>query len=496
MKKRNRNLIVLIVVTLVTAMLTVLAWTGMSGFGIKKLVPMYQVIKGGTEYNGGQTYIYQITDEANRTEENQRKNMTLVKERLDLLNSLKNTGWIEMKGITIQAQGGDKIRVDIATNAADGLGYATRMQLQTEVLSSIFSPGLFTLEDTANNVIIDSNDIASAKSQSTDIAGFNSIVLTLTDEGAQKMAEATKDAKDEVMVQPTPTPAEGETEDATATADAAGSSVAVDSEGNVVDEDTISSENGMEFLFKRDGSQITETYITQPVTGNQVVIAERGIMNSAFDSIIDTINAGALTPMTQTAQWSIAASDGGATMTNLVFGILLAIAIIAVILLILYRAGGVSAVLSMLIFGFLLMLGSSTIESIIFSPATIVGLIAAAIIGVAYQILLQETNGRLIRSGNSVEAAARGCLKACMAPVLDSAVVFYLGGAALAFWGGEVMRNFALIFMVGVTFALVCYFVGYGLLILMSGIDEKGSHYLCLGSRNKEISDAKEANNA
>ncbi len=476
MNQRRRNLIVLIVVVLLTAVLTVLAFTGFSGTGIYKLVPMYKEMKGALDFSGGRVNVYQIEDEAGRNAENQKKDIDVMQKRIVALNGLKKYGWPEVTGLRLYSQGADKIRVEAPYNIRSSIGALYKEQAVAETMEYISSPGVFTVETAAGMEVLKNEDFVGATAQQTAMGGngyvFGHIVLELTEQGQQKLAEVTVNATDEIFEQ---SQIEGETgEDPVAAAAGQGDSA----------ENQAETQPGLKFVFKLDGAEVATKYFVAPFTGMSLAIPDQGMDMASATRMAETINIGPLSAaLAEVSLSNVTATQGSATLNKLLFGVLFGLAIALVLILIVYRAGGVASDLALLIFGFLIMLGYSTIPSAIMTPAGVLGMAAAVIVAVVWQLHLLEAVSRSCNMGATAAAAAAQSLKSTVRAVLDGAVLIYLGGAACIFWGGEMLKDFAVVLLIGISFALVAYFIGYGLLALMGGIDSDAAHYRRMGSK-------------
>ena len=470
MTKRRRNLIVLIAVILVTAVLTVLAFTGINGTGIYKLVPMYKEIKGGTDFAGGRTAVYQIKEEADRNRENQTKAITAIDKRLDTLKALEDFGHPHIEGLRVYAQGEDKVRIETPEYYRGGaqLGVAVRGQVISETLELLTYRGYFTLEDAEGNVVLNSDDFTGAHTElirQESYYQFASINVELTEEGQKKLIDATANATDQ---EPEPV---------------------LDEEGNSTQQ-----EPGLKFNFKMDGSQMMEVVYTAPFTGTELIVSPEGVDMAGAVRTARLVNDGPMpAELQQLTNASITPTQGFGILNKLLFGSLIGLAVVMVLILILYRSGGIAADLALLVFGFLLMLGLSTIQSVVITPAALLGMTAAMLVAVMFQVLLLESVSRSIQMGAAVLAATEKCLKNTFKTVLDVLIMVCLGGAMCYFLGGEMLKDFAIVAMVGVVFAFVAYFVGMGLLVLMGGLDDNTSHYRRMGSTAAANQDKKQA---
>jgi len=167
--KKSRAIVSLI---LIAALLGLLAYTSLVGFGTKGSGSMKN-IKLGLDLAGGVSITYQTT-EANPSKEDMSDTIYKLQKRVEQYST----------EATVYQEGDDRISIEIP-----GVSDAN------QILEELGKPGSLEFQDQEGNVVLNGSDVKSASAgQSTDKMGAVEYVvqLTLTEEGTEKFAEATE----------------------------------------------------------------------------------------------------------------------------------------------------------------------------------------------------------------------------------------------------------------------------------------------------------------
>lgn len=168
--KKNKGILILILTVALTALL---GFTCIVGFG-KSHTGSARNIKLGLDLNGGVSITYQVKGE-NPTSEQMSDTIYKLQKRVEQYS----------KEVSVYQEGDDRINIEIpgVTDA-------------NAILEELGKPGSLEFRDMNGNVVLDGTDVksAEAKTQQNQTTKANEyvVVLSLTDEGTTKFAEATK----------------------------------------------------------------------------------------------------------------------------------------------------------------------------------------------------------------------------------------------------------------------------------------------------------------
>ncbi len=168
--KKNKGILILILTVALTALL---GSTCIVGFG-KSHTGSARNIKLGLDLNGGVSITYQVKGE-NPTSEQMSDTIYKLQKRVEQYS----------KEVSVYQEGDDRINIEIpgVTDA-------------NAILEELGKPGSLEFRDMNGNVVLDGTDVksAEAKTQQNQTTKANEyvVVLSLTDEGTTKFAEATK----------------------------------------------------------------------------------------------------------------------------------------------------------------------------------------------------------------------------------------------------------------------------------------------------------------
>lgn len=428
MSKRTRNLVVLLLIALVTAALLVFALLGFS-YGINKIVPMRSAIKRGMDYGIGRTTVYQIADEADRSAENQAKDIETINARLENLG---------LSGVRVYAQGNDKIRIDIPRK--QHYNTTSETGLQEEALSFASTQAQFYLKDPAEKTIFNSGNITHAEAivmTNSDPVTYG-VLIHLDEPATERLAAATEGA--------------------------------------------MSGEDAVLLEFGYDEVVVADLSVSEPIEDGRLIIRNNFGAESA-GRLESLINSGPLaTGLTEMEHFDGDPMQGAGVYPRITNAIGLALLVVMLVWIVLYKSSGLMATLSMLLTTFLFLLGYATMDQVLITPAGLAGALAGLVLALGFHSKLLENLSGDLYQDQDVLVSIKTAVRQGVAPVLDCVVMLIIAGVVGMLFGGEMIEDFSIPMLVGVGFALVGYFLCSGLLVLMAGVDGKQSHYKRLGS--------------
>lgn len=187
---KSKNILKLFISIVIIVLLFVLAIFGLK-IGDKTIVKSVKEIKTGLDISGGVTIIYQANSDNGTeiTEEDLQKSVTVIRKRLEKLNIFDYI--VRTDDATSQ------IYVEIPTNSKNQSGDPL------EAVKGLDKTAKVEFRDPDGNVLLSGDDIKSAKysDEAVDNTGLPAphVVLTFSDEGSQKFADATEKLVGQVM---------------------------------------------------------------------------------------------------------------------------------------------------------------------------------------------------------------------------------------------------------------------------------------------------------
>ena len=172
MKKKNGIITLLVILAFIAGGI----YTALFGLDADKTGSVYN-IKQGLDLAGGVSITYQVVGDEEPSQEDMADTIYKLQKRV--------AGYSN-ESIVYQ-EGTDRINIEIpgVTNAND-------------VLEELGKPGSLVFTDEDGNIVLNGTDIAEAKAATQPDQMGNTefvVALTMTEEGTQKFAEATKKAK-------------------------------------------------------------------------------------------------------------------------------------------------------------------------------------------------------------------------------------------------------------------------------------------------------------
>lgn len=305
---------------------------------------------------------------------------------------------------------------------------------------------------TAENIILQGSDVASATA-AVDQSGTTAqyvVQLKLTDEGAEKFAEATARLAEEAG--------------------------------------TIS--------IWLDNSAISAPTVNEAITGGEAVITGSFTAEQA-QSLADTINAGSLPFAMQAESYStISSALGTQALKAMVFAGIVAFLLVALFMIFNYKMVGAFSAISLLgqvagtlafVSGYFAVFSSTTL-----TLPGIAGIILAIGMGVDANIITNERIKEELRSGKNLDNALRAAFKRGIAPIIDGNITIVIVAVILIGAFGPTDTIFAKIlypvfFAFGSSTTGTIYSFGYTLLVgvLLNFVFGLGANRVMITSASK-----------
>ncbi|MGN0422800.1 MAG: protein translocase subunit SecD [Lachnospiraceae bacterium] len=376
--KKNKGILSLILTAVLVVLLgfTVLVGFGETGTGAMKN------IKLGLDLKGGVSITYQVKDD-NPTEEEMSDTIYKLQKRVEQYST----------EVSVYQEGDDRINVEIpgVTDA-------------NAILDELGKPGSLEFQTQDGETVITGSDVktASAQSGQDDMGNKEySVELDLTDEGAEKFAEAT--------------------------------------EANV----------GKQISIIYDGEVISSPRVNEAITGGQAYITGNFTYEEA-DNLASTIRIGGLKLELEELRSNVVGAQLGeqAISTSLKAGAI-GLAIVFIFMIFVYYLPGFAAGLALIIYTELVLLILNAFNITLTLPG-----IAGIILGIgmavdANVIIFARVREEMIR-GKSVKNSLKTGFQKAMSAIVDGNVTTLIAAAVLWLKGSGTVKGFAQTLAIGI----------------------------------------------
>lgn len=243
---------------------------------------------------------------------------------------------------------------------------------------------------------------------------------------------------------------------------------------------------------EEDAKYISAPRVSQTLNTSDVEISGQFTVEEA-QRLADIINSGSLpVHMEEIFSTSVGAQFGEQALTQTVFAGFIAIGLIFLFMIVVYRFAGVVASINLAIYVFLILLIFQLMNGVLTLPG-----IAALILGVAMAvdanvITFERIKEELIK-GKSVKAAFDTGLKNSLITILDANITTMLAAVVLFIFGTSSIKGFATILILSILMSFVTAVFGTRMLLNMwvkSGYLKDRKTWL--GVNPKKIQDIKE----
>jgi len=202
-----------------------------------------------------------------------------------------------------------------------------------------------------------------------------------------------------------------------------------------------------------DGNVVSAPRINQEIPNGQATISGDFTAQSAKE-LVDDLNAGALpVPITIASQQIVEASLGLESLYQSIRAGAAGLLLVAIFMVIFYRALGVIAVLALLVYS-ILVLAIFNLFGFTLTIAGITGFIVSIGLAVDGNILIFERMKEELKGGRDFEASAKEGFKRAWESIRDSQVTTLISALILFYLASGVVRGFGLTLIIGIVVSL------------------------------------------
>lgn len=377
--KKSRGIVSLILTVVVIA---VLGYAGWQGFGPTH-TGSARNIKLGLDLAGGVSITYQTVEE-NPSSEDMADTVYKLQQRVSQYST----------EASVYQEGNNRIAIEIP-----GVSDAN------VILEELGQPGTLEFQDPSGNVVLEGTDIADAQAgaQQTSTTGATEYVvqLTMTDDGAEKFAQATEE--------------------------------------NV----------GQQISIIYDGQVISSPVVQQAIEDGQAVINGMSSYEEA-ESLASYIRIGGLSLELQELRSNVVGAQlgGEAIRTSLLAGAI-GLAIVCVFMCFVYLLPGLASSLALLIYTGLVILLLNAFDITLTLPG-IAGIILSIGMAVDANVIIFARVKEEISAGISVRSALKNGFHKALSAIVDGNVTTLIAAVVLGIMGTGSVRGFAQTLALGV----------------------------------------------
>ncbi len=236
---------------------------------------------------------------------------------------------------------------------------------------------------------------------------------------------------------------------------------------------------GREMAIFLDGSLLSAPVIQEKIDNGSAVISGNFTAQSAKD-LATSLNLGALpVPITLASTESIGATLGVTASHAGVMAGLLGFLVLAIFMILWYRVPGIVAVVSLVIYG-VLMLALFKLIPVVLTAAGLAGFILSVGLAVDANILIAERMKEELQAGHGTQEAIRHGFSRAWNAIRDSNTAHIIVAVILFWFGTSIIKGFALVFGLGVIVSLLSAIIISRTFLLALGINtnSKIGHFL------------------
>lgn len=207
-----------------------------------------------------------------------------------------------------------------------------------------------------------------------------------------------------------------------------------------------------------DGNMLSTPRINEPIPGGTTQIQGNFTLESAKE-LVDGLNLGALPlPITLSETLTVNPSLGAAVVEKSAFAGIIALLLIALVFLIVYRFVGFVAVLALAVYC-VAVLSIFKVVPIVLTAAGLAGFIMSIGFAVDANVLIFERMREEINKGvPRTEAIEKGCARAWVA-IRDANITSIIIAFLLFWFGTSIIKGFAFAFIIGVLMSMFSAYV-------------------------------------
>jgi len=320
----------------------------------------------------------------------------------------------------VQKEGSNKIRIEVPGKFD-----------KDEVINLIGKTGKLTFKDPSGNVILTGSDVKDASAYIAQDTQKPTINLALKPSGTKKFAAATQKFL------------------------------------------------GQKITIYMDDQKLTDPTVDSVITNGQAIITGSASLEEAKNRA-DIIKSGALPVKLKVVQSQVVgASLGADAFPKSVFAGGVAMAIIFLFMLLVYRVPGLMADIALVLFTILVLFAFVAIKATL-TLSGIAGLILTIGMAVDANVLIFERFKEELRIGKSVRSAFEAGFHRAMSSIVDSNVTTIIAGVVLYALGSGTVKGFALTLVIGTLISMFTAIVVSKHLISWAiniGLINKASHF-------------------
>ncbi len=422
-RMKNKSVIILCVTVLLIVLVGTLALKGMPvPWNSYNIVPVHKAISLGLDLRGGIYAVYQgspstrsvssaVSDDAAEGELTgytvsdedyeaflEDYNRRMFDSQMDatvtiLINRLTAQGYTEA---TVTRQGSDSIRVEIPD-----------VQDPNEILNIIGTPAHLTFVDPNGDIVLEGSSIKSAYADYSEDGNKPIIRFWLDEEGTRQFAEATETWLNQVI--------------------------------------TI---------------KLDDEILTAPTVMS--VISEGTGYIEGFSDIYDAntkanlIMSGALPlDLTLIEHSAVSATLGENAMSSSLLAGIIAVVLIMLFMILMYRIPGVVADIALAIYILIVFYALAVVPGVQLTLPGIAGILLGIGMAVDGNVIIFERFREELKGGRSVKAAAQRGYKNALSSIIDSNVTTIIAAIVLVYFGTGSIKGFALALLIGVVTSLI-----------------------------------------
>lgn len=202
-----------------------------------------------------------------------------------------------------------------------------------------------------------------------------------------------------------------------------------------------------------DGDVVSAPRINQEIPNGQATISGE-FTTAAAKELVDDLNAGALpVPINIISQQTVEASLGIESLYQSIRAGAVGLLLVAVFMIIFYRALGIIAVLALIVYS-ILVLAIFNLLGFTLTIAGITGFIVSIGLAVDGNILIFERMKEELKSGRDFESSAKEGFKRAWESIRDSQVTTLISALILFYLASGVVRGFGLTLVIGIIVSL------------------------------------------
>ena len=246
------------------------------------------------------------------------------------------------------------------------------------------------------------------------------------------------------------------------------------------------SESGKKMTVTMDGNTISTPLISAPITTGAAIVPTGSLPHDTAMMFSQQLRGGAYPIMLSTSgAKELGANLGDNAATQIGIAVLAGLLLLFAFWIVYYRVSGFVGVLSMSIYGLLMLFTLALFKDVRLSLSSLAGLLLAAGLTADWHIVLFEQMRKEIQSGKSLRFALKSCFKQVASSAwLPGTLILVVTFVLLCVTQGAVKAFSLYLFIGSLLGLLVSTFLAYGLMNLVLGFQFQNKElFLPLRSR-------------